>query len=519
MRRFVPLMLSGAIALAILSAPIEAVAAPSAWQKMDIALHLEKAGGVMLVSGELPLQATLPTEAELSVPAGSQLQWIGQIMGGDPSADPALTYTKTTVGSSDVYRFTLTESRIAQVEVLKDDALGFDGTDYEPALSWTATQEVPEVRLAVRVPQGAEILRADPEATLQTAGGGYSMYAKTISNVSAGSQLNLSFAYQAPSPAAQGVSAASSGTGTSAQVLVVLVVLAAGGAALIAIRRKSRLLAPSDASQAHPFDPGDMESVNGEPKKGARQAQRSQASPPKSTVVEVEEDGSGRRSSLGRSTRNLVTAGIAIAVVGAVIVLVGETTKPQMVGDSITQTFSQGQPCSSATIALNLPAGSAPTDVATTLFEALQPLDGMNTATLNAATSVLEVGFCESKANEAVVRQALEPTGLVAPATATPPNATAGGATGEARAGAQSLLVDSSAGTFSPATLSATAGTPIDITFGQGVGCVAEVVFPSLDVRENLEGGPVTINLNALEPGTYPFECGMDMQHGTLVVK
>ena len=100
MRRFVPFILSGAIALTVLSAPIEAVAAPSAWQKMDIALHLEEAGGVMLVSGELPLQATLPTEAELSVPAGSQLQWIGQIMGGDPSADPALTYTKTTVGSA-----------------------------------------------------------------------------------------------------------------------------------------------------------------------------------------------------------------------------------------------------------------------------------------------------------------------------------------------------------------------------------------------------------------------------------
>ncbi len=128
-------------------------------------------------------------------------------------------------------------------------------------------------------------------------------------------------------------------------------------------------------------------------------------------------------------------------IVGSVIVIAmvvgNQTTKPQIEGDSISQTFSQGQPCSTATIALAVPADADPTKTAETLFAALNPADGMNTATYNFKTSTLEAGFCESKATEESVRQALAPTGLVdasAPAATSAPIESAASAPAESAA-------------------------------------------------------------------------------------
>lgn len=78
--------------------------------------------------------------------------------------------------------------------------------------------------------------------------------------------------------------------------------------------------------------------------------------------------------------------------------------------------------------------------------------------------------------------------------------------------------MDTSSASFAPTQLSAEAGKPVEITFGQGTGCLGEVVFAKLNVRQSLEGGPATVKLPVPEPGTYA-SCGMDMQHGTLVVQ
>jgi len=49
--------------------------------------------------------------------------------------------------------------------------------------------------------------------------------------------------------------------------------------------------------------------------------------------------------------------------------------------------------------------------------------------------------------------------------------------------------------------------------------CTREVVFAKLDIRRELPTGkPVLIDLPALAPGEYTFQCGMNMIRGTLVV-
>jgi len=82
----------------------------------------------------------------------------------------------------------------------------------------------------------------------------------------------------------------------------------------------------------------------------------------------------------------------------------------------------------------------------------------------------------------------------------------------------QRISVDASAG-YNPNVIRATAGIPIEITFSQGSGCMAEVMSRDLGFFEDLTAGPKTISLPALTAGEYGFSCGMEMVFGTIVVE
>ncbi len=83
----------------------------------------------------------------------------------------------------------------------------------------------------------------------------------------------------------------------------------------------------------------------------------------------------------------------------------------------------------------------------------------------------------------------------------------------------QWLDVNVSEGYFDPNVIVAQAGTPITLNFGEGSGCMAEVMFEDFDVFEDLTSGGATVQLPALETGQYTFSCGMEMVFGTLVVQ
>jgi len=82
----------------------------------------------------------------------------------------------------------------------------------------------------------------------------------------------------------------------------------------------------------------------------------------------------------------------------------------------------------------------------------------------------------------------------------------------------QRISVDASAG-YDPNVIRATAGIPLEITFSQGSGCMAQVMSRDLGFFEDLTTGPKTIKLPALEAGEYGFSCGMEMVFGTIVVE
>lgn len=83
----------------------------------------------------------------------------------------------------------------------------------------------------------------------------------------------------------------------------------------------------------------------------------------------------------------------------------------------------------------------------------------------------------------------------------------------------QTINIDLSTGYYVPNRITAKAGVPLEITFGQGKGCVKELVFPAFDILADMTQGPQTFQLGALEAGTYEWRCGMDMRHGVIVVE
>jgi hypothetical protein len=370
-------------------------AAPAAWERVDVTRHSGNDGSLLLVSGELPASATLPVEAQLSVPAGLELQWIGEILGGPASEDPELKYTKNTVGGVDVYRFTLTKARTAQIEVPTPGGQAFDGSTYTTSLLWTAAQDVPEVRLNLRVPQAAQIATPVAGASLLPAEAGYSFYSKTVNNVKAGDQLELAVGYSLPTVAAAAGSAPSGGS-LVVPLMLVLLVLAAFVALFLAVRRK--------------MSPGE----HGEDEESSARESGSRAE--KATDMATTESAPTEpgQALTGRAKRNLVTATIIGGLVVAAIIVGAQTTKPKATGDTISQTFSSGEACATATIPLAVSADADPSKTAEVLFTAIRPIPGLTTATYNRKTASIDIGYCESSSSEAALRQALAPTGMVA---------------------------------------------------------------------------------------------------------
>lgn len=89
---------------------------------------------------------------------------------------------------------------------------------------------------------------------------------------------------------------------------------------------------------------------------------------------------------------------------------------------------------------------------------------------------------------------------------------------GSHRPGAQQVSVAVTT-VYTPSTIELKAGVPADITFSRGQGCASIVKSQSLGFQEDLSSGPRTVQLGALQPGTYDFECGMNMVRGQIIVR
>jgi len=497
-------------AVALFAQASTAIAAPAQWSSVDVTLQSAEQQSMLLVSGELPVDAKLPAEAELAVPAGTQIQWIGEVLGGDPSKDPELKYTKTSANGVDLYRFTLTKGRVAQVEGTVPGMSSFDGTNYVTGLKWTAWQAVPVVRISQRIPAGAQIVQAAEGASVQPGSAGYNYYTKTVTSPKAGDVIELAFSY-APGAAGAGASGVGASSSTSAVTIVFGIVAVIGFMALLVRSQKKRPAGTVDHSQ-FAFDESDNDTHVAPPKSKQNASRRKQPEPDPEPVP-------AKRKNLALPTLVVVGAVIAVAIIAG-----ATTNSGDIVNGTLTRDFGAPSACQSTSLPFTANQGVDLAQQGEKLLEAFEGMDGVGVVTIDLAQSKVDMEWCESSQSEESMRQALSVPGLItlgqsvssAPAVAT---AAATTATADASGTKQTAAVDTASGSFSPAQIVLKAGVPAEIAFGKAEGCLTEVVIDGLGITQDLTQGPVTVKLPALDAGTYAFACAMGHQGGQIVVQ
>jgi len=485
---------------------VPAVAAPAGWQSVNVTLQSEEQQSMLLISGELPADAKLPAEAELAVPAGTQLQWIGEILGGDPSKDPKLAYTKTSSSGMDVYRFTLSKARVAQVEGTVPNVNSFDGTNYVTAFKWTAWQAVPQVNLSQRIPNASQIVQAMAGASVQPGPTGYSYYTKTFESPKAGDVLDLSFSYALPAVGTtnSGTTAGSS-SGTIVPIFITIVLVGGFGLLFLNIQKKMAARTALNAPAV--------------PKSRKQVAVNSHAKPPSKKRKSQPEPAVEPAPTKRVKPVIPILAVVAVFVIGFSIA--GAKGSSAVVTDSkITRSFGAASACQSASLPIAANQGVDLAQQGEQLLKAFEGMDGVGEVTLDVTQSQIDMAWCESSQSEESMRQALSATGLVTLGQAVSSAASAATtATIDASGKKQTVTVDTSSGSFSPSQILLKAGVPAELSFGQAAGCLSEVVIADLGINQDLTKGAVTVKLPAIDAGTYAFACAMGHQSGQLVVQ
>lgn len=373
-----------------------AFAASIGWASVDLVLH-DDATPMLIVSAQLPQDASLPVDVSLAVPAGAQVQWAGEVLGGPLEQDPTRVPSVVTSGTMDLQSFTVSEGYRAQVEALVPGAILMNDGVKVAALSWTAPQDIPVVNAMIRLPAGSEIATMTPGATIAPGPTGFQYLERSFTDVAAGDLLELSITYTPPAGAAAG--APVSGTGaqgnsTSDALIPLLFIAAALGVAAMMFMSVKRKMSPSTAEETE-VDSDSSAAAGGGVTVAADDA--GDAEPARTTLP------------IG-----VITAIVAVVFVVGAAVAINLGTQPQVSNGTISAQIATVNECTRSTFSLAIPDGTSIEKASEEIFDALRMTTGIGLVTVYTDDPRVEVGYCESSNNEPAIRQVLTTTGYLA---------------------------------------------------------------------------------------------------------
>jgi len=415
--RFLSLTCLSLLFAASIGVPAAMAAPVSPWESVSLNVGSSSDGSILIVAGVLPESTKLPATVELAAPSGSQIQWAGEILGGDVSADPEVTTTKSQRDGQDIYTFTLTKSRNAQLEVMAQSPIMVNGDTYTVQFSQPAWTDVPSAGVAIQIPVSARLTEpATSTAGLAAGPTGFQYYQQEFTDVKKGDPLAVSFSYTIP-VTDPGAATAGGGSGVIVPLILVAIAVALGVGLVIGVRRKLNGGADfeeyDDEEDDAPVAPAKPQATKAAPKRAVKEV-----------VIEEPEPAAKPRTNIALIGTLVI---IALAV-GAGVIAASQGNQAKSVGTSISKTFAGGEACTSSTIPLAIPENVDPAVAAEQIFAALTPVPSVTKATIDLTTSSINVGYCESEANEGMVRDAIAPTGFVAAGSAIAPSGDASGA-------------------------------------------------------------------------------------------
>lgn len=371
-------------------------AAPLTWQSIDVVLHDDQSP-LMIVAGTVPAGLALPAQGSLSAPAGSTLEWSGEVLGGSLDQDPPFTPSVENSGAIDIYTFTVTQGPSAQLELSVPNAVVVSGDTRVATINWVASQDVPLVTAMIRMPQGSTLSTGTPGGAIAPGPTGFQFYELEFANVSAGDVIGLSATYVAPaaSAVAAPVSPNTAASGSGDLFVPVLFGLAFAGVAALLVMSVRRKMTPASEHE------GDVEF-----------AEDSDSSVPAGTQSE---DPTAEEPTRKALPKGVITIGVGIAFVAVVMMGIELGTKPQVAADGVISTqIAQVDPCTSSTFAIAVPEGTSIEQVADEMFDALRSGDAVGLVQVFTDDPRIEIGYCDSSNNEAAIAETLRATGYLA---------------------------------------------------------------------------------------------------------
>jgi hypothetical protein len=156
--------------------------------------------GVLLVTGELPVDEPLPAVLRLPLPDGASVTWSGELTGGGPETDVARDFTVVEGQGGSYVEFTLKDSRIGQYDALYLPTT-IVGDERQAVLAWVQASAATDLVFSVRMPAGA----ADVEIVPMPASGpatndiGETLYILPALQPASGEQAVVEITYRAGS--------------------------------------------------------------------------------------------------------------------------------------------------------------------------------------------------------------------------------------------------------------------------------------------------------------------------------
>ncbi|MBN1193072.1 MAG: hypothetical protein JXA36_05230 [Coriobacteriia bacterium] len=220
-----------ALALALLL-PASAWAGTVREYQLQYAPVGEGAGSLLIVSALVDPQVQLPVAVTIPVPAGSEVLWAGEVLGGSLSEDPMRDVTVERVGDMDVYTMTIEQVYTAQLEVELDPPT-ISGNRVTSSLTWTNPGEEVLVTGAVVAEADARNPKFTPETTgePETNSRGETLHPLTGARVAEGARYVITAEWKR-----SGASAA----GSSAVLPILLGVLVLAVTALVIVLARER---------------------------------------------------------------------------------------------------------------------------------------------------------------------------------------------------------------------------------------------------------------------------------------
>lgn len=194
----------------------------------------------------------LPAKVRIPIPNDATVQWAGEVLGGDPNADPSREY-QLVQGTGGLYvEFMVSVSRVAQVD-LAGPGLTVAGDNVSVKFDWVQSVETSGTAFAVRFPKGVSRVKISPTPVGDPATNtdGESLYTLPVTPLKAGDSLPVTISYSTKVKKAR--------SSTELLLFGLVAALAVAVVALIVATRVQRMAAEQDEWEYQDEEPADAE--------------------------------------------------------------------------------------------------------------------------------------------------------------------------------------------------------------------------------------------------------------------